>query len=100
MDMLPFKLASMPSEQDLAAWNEVRSLGRGWYVRTGVLMWSSAALGVGGFLDLLCHYVRHGAWGLSGLWIAFGLVAGIASFIVFRSAWEKNERTYAGRVGA
>jgi Na+-driven multidrug efflux pump len=86
--------------QDFAAWNHVRSLGRAWFVRAGVLMWSGAAAGAGGFLDLLYHFTRYEKWGFSGLWIAFLLAAGIASFIIFLRAWANNERMYATRVGA
>lgn len=91
------KLHTSSSPEDFAYWESLRTLGRGYYVRTCTLFWASAAIGAGCFADLVYHFARFGLWHIGTLWSCIALAALCASVIAYSRRWRLNEQFFNAR---
>ncbi|MGH8444907.1 MAG: hypothetical protein ACREVL_06545 [Solimonas sp.] len=87
-------LDASSSHEQFAYWGRLRSLGRGYYLRTCVLFWCSVAIGVGGFLDLMYHFIVYGAWRIGLIWLGITLFAAIISAVVYSRRWALGEQQF------
>ena len=94
MNLILIRLTHHSSEQDIAAWERIRILGRNYYIRTGVLLWFSCSAGIIPFLDLLYHFAQNSVWKLSIWSLVLPLFVAVAALFYFSRSWQDNERKY------
>jgi len=86
------KISSPPLH--VAYWANLRELGRSYYLHTCVLFWSSFALGIGCFIDLVYHFARFGSWRIGTLWAGITVFAVFVAFSVYSRRWASNEKCF------
>ena len=102
MNWLAVRLSDSSPEQHFEVWGHFRSFGRTTFIRGGVGQWAAATAGAGAFVNLLYNFAQSGEWRFGWFWVPFAVLCAVASFVVYRRAWEANERAYFAhrRIGA
>ena len=91
----PFRLRSDSPDQQFTSWEHLRSgLGKGYYIRTGTLIWCSVVMGVYPLLDLMYNMATHDKPYIDRSWFVVLVCSTTAGFLVYRRSWLNNERVF------